>query len=152
MDNSRFTVMTEWLSDFEKDAMNEEEMKEWVYILIMYLWKGEVIETDNRFIRLAFNNMRNNADRMKAKKEEYQGAGRPSDLPVDRIYKLRKEGKKAKEIAQILNEEEVWGTITDKKVQNSVGWKKFTEDKKSGNIAKEIDKSEDKPTISTFNF
>ena len=68
MDNNRFTIMTEWLSDFEKDAMNEEEMKEWVYILTMYLWKGEVIETDNRFIRLAFNNMKNNADRMKAKR------------------------------------------------------------------------------------
>lgn len=152
MDNNRFTIMTEWLSDFEKDAMNEEEMKEWVYILTMYLWKGEVIETDNRFIRLAFNNMKNNADRMKAKKEEYQGAGRPADLPTDRIYELRKEGKKAKEIAQILNEEEIWGTVTDKKVQNSVGWKKFTEDKKSGNITKDSDQSEDKPTISTFNF
>ena len=68
--------------------------------------------------------MKNNADRMKAKKEEYQGAGRPADLPVDRIYELRKEGKKAKEIAQILNEEEIWGTVTDKKVQNSVNWEK----------------------------
>ena len=149
--NDRFTIMTEWLSDFEKDAMNAEEMKEWVYILTMYLWKGEVVETENRFIRLAFNNMKNNADRMKAKKEEYQGAGRPADLPTDRIYDLRKEGKKAKEIAQILNDEGVWGTVTDKKVQNSVGWKKFTEAKKLGAVSAE-DKGAEKPAISTFNF
>ena len=149
--NDRFTIMTEWLSDFEKDAMNAEEMKEWVYILTMYLWKGEVIETENRFIRLAFNNMKNNADRMKAKKEEYQGAGRPADLPTDRIYDLRKEGKKAKEIAQILNDEGVWGTVTDKKVQNSVGWKKFTEAKKIGAVSAE-NKEEEKPAISPFNF
>ena len=149
--NDRFTIMTEWLSDFEKDAMNAEEMKEWVYILTMYLWKGEVVETENRFIRLAFNNMKNNADRMKAKKEEYQGAGRPADLPIDRIYDLRKEGKKAKEIAQILNDEGVWGTVTDKKVQNSVGWKKFTEAKKLGAVSAE-NKEEEKPAISPFNF
>lgn len=149
--NDRFTIMTEWLSDFEKDAMNAEEMKEWVYILTMYLWKGEVVETENRFIRLAFNNMKNNADRMKAKKEEYQGAGRPADLPIDRIYDLRKEGKKAKEIAQILNDEGVWGTVTDKKVQNSVGWKKFTEAKKIGAVSAE-NKEEEKPAISPFNF
>lgn len=149
--NDRFTIMTEWLSDFEKDAMNAEEMKEWVYILTMYLWKGEVVETENRFIRLAFNNMKNNADRMKAKKEEYQGAGRPADLPIDRIYDLRKEGKKAKEIAQILSDEGVWGTVTDKKVQNSVGWKKFTEAKKIGAVSAEV-KEEEKPAISPFNF
>lgn len=146
----RFTIMTEWLSDFEKDAMNTEEMKEWIYVLTMYLWKGEIVETNNRFIRLAFNNMKNNADRMRAKKEEYQGAGRPTDLPADRIYELRKEGKKAKEIAEILTAEDIWGLVTDKKVQNSAGWKKLTEEKKA--VTTTSEKPAEKQASPHFNF
>ena len=154
--NSSLKVMTEWLDNFEKEAESPEEMKEWIYVLMMYIWKGEVIESDNRFVRLALNNVMNNWNRMKIKQELYQSqnGGRPANLPSDRIYKMRAEGKTAKEIAEILTAENIWGTVIDKQVHNSAGWKKYGEDKKNGAVSTAINTGveEDKATPAAFNF
>jgi 16S rRNA C967 or C1407 C5-methylase (RsmB/RsmF family) len=90
--------------------------------MIMYLWKGIEIGSSNRYIRQAFNNMRNNADRIKKKKDSLQSKGRPEELPADKVYELRSEGKKAKEIAEILsNEGYKDGNVTEQNVSNSKG-------------------------------
>lgn len=144
--NDKFTVMTEWLDNFAAEMENEDELKEWIYVMTMYLWKGEEIESSNRYIRQAFNNMKNNADRIFKKKNG--GIGRPTKLPDDRVYDLRKNGGySAKEIAAMLNSE---GYDTDEKgVNNSKGWKKVTEEKKAEKIAA---KDSETGTSASFNF
>lgn len=149
--NNNITIMREWLDDFERDMESEDELKEWMYILLKYIWKGEIVPTNNRYIRQAFNNMKNNADRIEHKRQTAGKVGHPELLPSDQVYNMRKnKGMTAKQIAEALTTEKIWGMVSEKQVNNNAGWKRYTAEKKAGIAQPE---EEEKPTISApFTF
>lgn len=114
-------IMSNWLDNF-KDVCTEEQLKEIYYRIIQYGLYEKWIEKedDDPLVKIAMNFISPQIDAMQDAYEERieKGKhGRAGKLNSYQIWTWAREGKKAKEIAELL------GGISINSVYSNAGWK-----------------------------
>ena len=115
-------IMSNWLESF-KDTCTEEQLKEICYRIIQYgiyeTWIEK--EDDDAVVKVAMNLISPQIDIMQDEYEEKiergKRGGRPAKLNPRIVWKLAREGKKAKEISEEL------GGVPLTTIYSSEGWK-----------------------------
>ena len=120
-------VMSNWLESF-KDTCTEEQLKEICYRIVQYGIYERWIEKedDDPVVKVAMNLISPQIDAMQDNYEEKiergKRGGRPPKLNAHQIWKYAREGKKAKEIAELM------GGISVNSVYSNAGWKAKDDD------------------------
>ena len=115
----KMMVMTSWLDKFN-NICNEEQQKEICYRILRYGLYGENVNSEDAVVNLAMNFIVPQIDNMQESYSKKVAAGnsygRPKVADDVAIWKLAREGKNGRKIAEELG-------INDKTVYSSRGWK-----------------------------
>ena len=126
MEDKKIAVRQEWI-DSALDVLDNEEMKEYVYGIVMYGLYGEKIETENKTVKMSLNLIYPNIDRITNYKTKFEGGGsskdngRPQKYDAVEVWQLCQEFKTGREVANAL-EAKYGGEVNLKGLYSNKGW------------------------------
>ena len=74
MEDKKITVRQEWI-DSALDLLDKEELKEYIYGIVMYGLYDEKINPENKTVKMSLNLIYPNIDRITNYKQKFEGGG-----------------------------------------------------------------------------
>ena len=159
-DMPKCVILKEWV-DAGLEDLDREEMQEYCYGLLMYALYGEIIETDNKAIRMSLKAIYPNMDRIRTEYEKKIAGGESNTGkfkydPLE-VYQLAQQYKTAPRVIAALNQMHPEMEIKSSGLYSNKGWQdrkltleEFCNKNKVDlpiDVTK-VDKEEEKPSIS----
>lgn len=124
-DMPKCVILKEWV-DTGLEDLDREEMQEYCYGLLMYSLYGEVIETDNKAIRMSLKAIYPNMDRIRTDYEKKVAGGESNTGkfkydPLE-VYQLAQRYKTAPQIIAALNKAHPEMEIKPSGLYSNKGW------------------------------
>ncbi len=114
----RVVIEREWLDKIKNNA-TEEELDKICRGLIEYGLFGEKITTNNNFVQMTLDFIYPQIDKMQEAYEKKvnkgKNVGRPATIDTETVYKMARNGARAKEIAEVLGK-------NIKSIYSNQGW------------------------------
>lgn len=126
MEDKKITVRQEWI-DSALDLLDKEELKEYIYGIVMYGLYDEKINPESKTVKMSLNLIYPNIDRITNYKQKFEGGGsskengRPQKYDAVEVWQLCQEFKTGREVANAL-EAKYGGEVNLKGLYSNKGW------------------------------